>query len=182
MTTLVLSTILSLSLCGTGVKMEQTFAPTFSGQASQLSNSIALINQRVTFRTYQNARYNYAIAYPSTLAPQGESDNGDGQAFRSHDGTVELRVWGSHNISNQTLKEAYAEAIAEIGSTGGGYAKYKFLGRDFFVVSGPQGGRIIYQKTIFRGDVIKTFRIEYPMASQATYDAITARVSRSFKG
>lgn len=183
MTSLTLPAILSLLLCGASVRPEQPFSQLMGGTTIQHStSSFAPFSQRITYRTYQNARFNYSIAYPSTLVPQGESENGDGQVFSSRDGTVELRVWGGYNALNLTLSDAYAEAIADIGSSGGGYAKYKFLGRNYFVVSGPQGGKIIYQKTLFRGDVIKTFRIEYPMASQATYDPITARVSRSFKG
>lgn len=153
-----------------------------SFQAAQLRiNSLALASQGVTYRTYQNARYNYSIAYPSTLRPQGEADNGDGQAFLSQDEAVEMRVWGSNNIFDLTLRKAYETAITEMESSGGA-TKYKFLGRDFFAVSGTRGEKVFYQKTLFRGDVLKTFRIDYPVALQSTYDSITARIARSFKG
>lgn len=168
MTTLVLSTVLSLLLGGASFKPEQSFFP--------------LVNQRVTYRIYQNARYNFSIAYPSTLVPEGEADNGDGQVFRSHDDTVMMRAWGSNNISNETLREALNAAIADIEEMGDGKATYKFMGRNFFVVSGVRGGNVVYQKTLMRGDVFKTFLIGYPVALKSTYDSITARVARSFKG
>lgn len=168
MTPLILSTVLSLWLGGTGFTPEPSF--------------YAYSAQNVTYRTYQNARYNFSIAYPSTLMPEGEADNGDGQTFRSRDDTVLMRAWGSQNISNESLRAAYQAAIADFENSGGGSATYKFLGRGFFVVSGVREGKIVYQKTLMRGGTVKTFLIEYPEALQPTYDPITARIARSFKG
>jgi hypothetical protein len=183
MTSLTLPAILSLLLCGASARPEQPLSQIVGGTLIQHStSSFVPFNQGVTYRTYQNARYNFSIAYPSTLKPEGESDNGDGQTFRSRDDSVLMRAWGSQNISNESLRAAYQSAISDIESIDGGNATYKFLGRNFFVVSGLRGGKVIYQKTLMRGDVFKTFLIEYPVAMQSTYDPITARVARSFKG
>jgi hypothetical protein len=183
MTSLTLPAILSLLLCGASAPPEQPLSQIVAGKMIQYINSpFAPLNQRVTYRTYQNARYNFSIAYPSTLMPEGESDNGDGQAFRSGDDTVLMRAWGSQNISNESLREAYQAAISDIESLDGGTATYKFLGRNFFVVSGTRGGKVVYQKTLMRGGTFKTFLLEYPVSLQSTYDPITAHVARSFKG
>ena len=183
MTSLSLPAILSLLLCGASATPEQALSQITGGKMIQhINSSSTRLNQGITYRTYQNARYNFSIAYPSTLVPEGESDNGDGQTFRTRDDSVLMRVWGSQNISNESLREAYQTAISDIESMDGGTATYKFLGRNFFVVSGLRGGKVIYQKTLMRGDVFKTFLIEYPVALQSTYDSITARVARSFKG
>jgi hypothetical protein len=131
---------------------------------------------RVIYKTYTNARYGYSISYPaSLLTPQGEADNGDGQAFRSKDGAAEMRVYGSQNLGGG-LAEAYAEAQA------GKAVTYKTMKGNWFVVSGRDGGKIFYRKTMFRDDVLKTFTIEYDESQKSTYDAVTARIARSFVG
>src|SRR5258707_225555 len=63
-----------------------------------------------TYRTYHNARFDYSISYPAdVLIPQGESENHDGQKFRSRDGRAEMLVYGSYNALNQTLGQRYTE-------------------------------------------------------------------------
>lgn len=132
--------------------------------------------QRVVYKTYANARYGYSIAYPANLlVPQGEADNGDGQAFRSQNGAAEMRVYGSQNMGGG-LTAAYNEAQA------GKDVSYKVIKRNWFVVSGRDGGKIFYQKTMMKGGVLKTFMIEYDESEKATYDAVTARIARSFTG
>lgn len=132
--------------------------------------------QRPVYKTYSNARYNYSIAYPANLlTPQGEADNGDGQAFRSSDGAAEMRVYGSQDLGGG-LSGAYSEAQA------GKEVTYKTMKGNWFVVSGRDGGKIFYQKTLFKGGVFKTFLIEYSEAQKSIYDAVTARVARSFVG
>jgi hypothetical protein len=132
--------------------------------------------QRVVYQTYANARYSYSISYPSSLlAPQGEADNGDGQAFRSKDGSAEMRVYGSQDLGGG-LAEAYREAQA------GRSVTYKTMKGNWFVVSGRDGGKIFYRKTMIKGGVLKTFTIEYDESQRAVYDAVAARVARSFAG
>jgi hypothetical protein len=132
--------------------------------------------QRVVYKTYTNARYAYSISYPANLLiPQGEADNGDGQAFRSRDGAAEMRVYGSQNLGGG-LEEAYREAQSGKNIT------YKTIKRNWFVVSGHDGGKIFYQKTMFKGDVFKTFTIEYDESRKGTYDAVTSKVAQSFNG
>jgi hypothetical protein len=132
--------------------------------------------QRVVYKTYTNARYGYSIAYPSNLLiPQGEADNGDGQAFRSRNGAAEMRVYGSQDMGGG-LTGAYSEAQE------GKDVSYKIIKRNWFVVSGRDGGKIFYQKTMMKGGVLKTFFIEYEESQKDTYDAVTARIARSFVG
>lgn len=129
------------------------------------------------YKTYSNARFGYSVSYPANiLVPQGEADNGDGQIFRSSDGHAEMRVFGRYNVQNETLKSAFNSAQE------GKSVTYKLLRGNFYVVSGREGGKIFYEKTMLKGDTFKTFMIEYDEADASTYDAITARVARSFVG
>jgi hypothetical protein len=86
-----------------------------------------------------------------------------------------MRVYGSQNIGGG-LADAYREAQA--GKT----VSYKTIKSNWFVVSGYNGGKIFYQKTMLKNDVLKTFSIEYDESQKSTYDTVTARIARSFTG
>jgi hypothetical protein len=135
--------------------------------------------QTPTYKTYTNARFAYSISYPANLLkPQGEAANGDGQAFRSGDGRAEMRVWGQNNVNNDSLRAVYGQVVSEWGAG----VSYKVIKQDWFVVSALVDGKIHYRKTMLRRDVFKTFEIEYDESQKGTYDAVTARVSKSFVG
>ena len=132
------------------------------------------------YKTYTNTRFKYSIDYPDDLLiPQGEAENGDGQIFKEKGGSsVEMRVYGGYNVLNETLRSRYADLVRrwKNGLT------YKVLRRDWFVVSAMVNGKIHYQKTILRGDVFKTFEIEYDAVRGSTYNDVTDHISKSFKG
>jgi hypothetical protein len=132
------------------------------------------------YKTYANARFKYSISYPADLLiPQGESENGDGQVFKEKGpSSVEMRVYGGYNISHETLRSRYAELIRK-WSNG---ITYKVIRRDWFEVSAMVSGKIHYQKTILRGDVFKTFEIEYDAVRGSTYNDVTDHIVKSFKG
>ena len=131
------------------------------------------------YKIYANARFKYSISYPADLLiPQGEAENGDGQVFREKSGSVEMHVYGGYNVSDETLRSRYAELIRK-WSNG---ITYKVIRRDWFVVSALVNGKIHYQKTILRGDIFKTFEIEYDAVRGSTYNDVTDRIAKSFKG
>lgn len=135
------------------------------------------------YKTYYNPRFEYSVSYPvDVLYPQGVAANGDGQKFLSRDGRTIMLVYGQENVRNQTFAEFYREE-----SRGGSsqhpnrIVTYNVFKNNWFVVSGTDGGRIFYQKTVFRKDEFLTFSIEYDQSAKGTFDAITAVISRSFK-
>lgn len=134
------------------------------------------------YRRYHNARFGYSISYPvKILIPQGEAANGDGQKFLSRDGHTEMLVYGSHNVSDQPLQQVYQKEISSTEHPNR-LVTYQVLRADWFVVSGIEDGRVFYQKTLLRGGVFKTFRIEYDERQKGTFDSITATIGRSFRG
>jgi hypothetical protein len=148
------------------------------GVAVTASQTVFAIPQN-SYKTYANARFKYSISYPADLLiPQGEAENGDGQIFKEKGGSsVEMRVYGGYNVSNETLRSRYDELIRNWNNV-----TYKVLRRDWFVVSAMVNGKIHYQKTILRGDVFKTFEIEYDAVRGSTYNDVTDRIAKSFKG
>lgn len=148
-----------------------------------IKNDWLMQSKRVAYRTYANARYNYSIVYPvDLLEPQGEAENGDGQKFFSKDKKVLLLVFGANNIDNETTRSAFDKAVKVMGAESGGVVTYKLMKGNWFVVSGRHDKDIFYSKTIHRGDTIITFIMQYPIAERSTYDAITARIAKSFSG
>ena len=180
MTPLTLSVALSLLLCGSQAALKQPVRQSLAPSATYTAIAgLSLKGSRITYRTYANARYGYSIAYPvGILVPQGEADNGDGQKFLSKDGSAMMLVFGSNRM-DRSLEDEYQSAQAGEGNRN---VVYKVLKKDMFVVSGTENGKIFYQKTLLRGDVFKTFIIEYDESQRATFDSITARVARSFVG
>lgn len=174
---LTLSIALSLLLCGSNSKSEQIVPQSFRPPEIDLTSAPPpFIKQRVTYKTYSNARYAFKIAYPpGILVPQGESDNGDGQKFVSRDQRASLLAFGSNRV-DRSLQDEFQAAQENRAVT------YKVLKRDMFVVSGTENGKIFYQKTFLRGDTFKTFIIEYDEQERATFDPITSRIASSFVG
>jgi len=140
----------------------------------------ALAAPQNNYKTYTNARFKYSISYPADLLiPQGEAENGDGQVFKEKDSSsVEMRVYGSHNALNETLRDRYEELARAWGKG----VTYKVIRQDWFVVSAMVNGKIHYQKTFLRGETFKTFEIEYDAVRGPTYNDVTDRIARSFKG
>jgi len=155
------------------------FACLFVGVAVAASQTVFATPQN-DYQTYSNARFKYSISYPADLlAPQGESENGDGQVFREKsNSSVEMRVYGGHNALNESLRSRYDVVVRQWNKG----VTYKVIRRDWFVVSAMVNGKIHYQKTILRGDIFKTFEIEYDAVRGSTYNDVTDRIAKSFKG
>src|ERR1700737_4664581 len=136
-----------------------------------------------TYRTYHNARFDFSISYPADLLiPQGESDNHDGQKFRSRDGRAEMLVYGLHNALNQTLRQLYAEETNPSADHPHRTVSYKTLKGNWFVVSGIEDGKVFYQKTMMSRGLFKTFRIEYDESEKGLYNPLTTQMVHSFRG
>jgi hypothetical protein len=126
-------------------------------------------------RTYANARFGYTIAYPAELIPQPEAENGDGRAFRSRDGTVEALAWGAYNSLDDSVAALARQAEADCTAK----PSYQRIAASFFAISCRAGANILYEKMQISGDVESAFRITYPAAAHAHWDAVTARMSAS---
>lgn len=127
--------------------------------------------------TYANARFGYTICYPENLLiPQRESENGDGRKFVAKDG-AELAVWGQYNVQG-TLGEVMADRISWVQKDGGAVT-YQAAKKTWFVISGEEGGKVFYHRTIVgRGDLLISFRLTYSRDLAARYDPIIRQLSQ----
>ena len=111
---------------------------------------------------YENARFGYAIDLPPGFAGEGESENGDGQIFRSDDGTRVLRVYGGN-----TLEETFERSVdAAMGYAreAGWSLSYERVTPSWASYSGTRNGQILYARAIALcgGEQFAAFEFEYP--------------------
>ena len=127
---------------------------------------------------YENQRFGYAIAVPEGFEGRGESDNGDGQVFKSADGTQTLRVYGGFNT----------ESFAATLRAGMGFARdagwtlsYTRVRDAWAVYSGNRGKRILYARCIrlCGGDAFASYELDYPTADREDMDAVIQELNMS---
>lgn len=133
--------------------------------------------------TYINERFGYSITVPDgVFAPEPDSAQGAGAAFRSSDGRARLLVLAAPNESGMTLaqyrrsvlEETYADAIID----------YKPLRDTWFVLSGRKSdGSVFYERISFvcGGRYIYGWRMTYPAAQARLYDRLVETVHRGFR-
>jgi hypothetical protein len=129
---------------------------------------------------YDNARFGYGIDIPAAYAGQGESANGDGQAFRKS-GTAELLVWGGYltgafeDEAGMAMRAAEADAWNITGqATTPRWAEFSAI----------KGIRILYQRLVLLCDAASyaAFRLDYLASDSAQMEADINRLTRSLRG
>lgn len=153
----------------------------------EIQQPIAHDEGGIHYKTYNNNTYNYSVDYPQDiLFPQGESGSGDGQIFKSKDETCTLWVYRDFrdNMSEAgyTIETAYKQDTEKDNAD---HPKreitYKHADSNSYVISGLDGNKIFYQKTIMKDKQLVTFLLEYKKKDKAQYQAITEHISRSFR-
>lgn len=130
-----------------------------------------------TWRTYQNPRFGTIGQYPAgwTMGPAPEND--DGRVFTSPDGGANLTISGIRFMQSRT--EEFAILLQpHDGET----IVYRRQGPDWVVVSGTNGDRIFYRKSLLTCGVWNDMSLDYPAADKARFDPIVAHVAASLKG
>jgi len=128
---------------------------------------------------YANVRFGYALDVPPGFAAQGESDNGDGQVFKTP--TATLTVFGG-NVMEADFE---AEVKSRDGySTGDGWAiTYRDSTPRNASWSGKLGGRILYARMISLcgGQQFGSFELVYSRTDLQTFNPVVDRLVSSFK-
>jgi hypothetical protein len=133
----------------------------------------------VQYATYRNDRLGYTIDYPSNvMTPVEALGHGNGYRFASTDGSAVLAVYAVDGVEATALRDLYREEIDDPDRR----ITYKTLHEDWFVLSGFAGDQVFYQRTLLRGDVLKTFLLLYDAAAKPYFDPITEHISFSFEG
>lgn len=126
---------------------------------------------------YVSSRFGTQIEHPAHLFDaEVESANGDGATFGPNAHGAKLLAWGGHNALQQTPHQN----ICGDGCKGETFAvRERLVG----ISSGVIDGTIYYSRCRMAADggLFRCFRIEYPAARRAVYDAVTARIGASLR-
>ncbi len=147
------------------------------------------IQQEIKYKNYLNQKYGFSVDYPSEiLTPEGESDSGDGQVFRSKKTpnntlTVYRDYLGLTDPDTKlTLEISYKNYLNALNEKGNGRTiTYKKLNKTFFVISGYNAnGDIYYQKSVLVDGNLCTCLLEYRVQDKAIFNKVSERVFKSF--
>jgi hypothetical protein len=133
-----------------------------------------------TYKTYHNQRFGYRIDYPADFRPQPEPENGDGRRFLSPDGQAVLTVFAGYAAAEDGLakrRKVAREGWQEQHAT----FTLDQPTRTGYVLSGQVKGRIFYEKTVIKSDMLTTFIWEYPTARKAAMDAVIQHTVQSLQ-
>ena len=126
---------------------------------------------------YVNVRYGYAIDVPAGFVGQGDSDNSDGQVFKTP--TAKLTVYGASVIEPDFESEVVSR---ERSAEQDGWAiTYNVSTPDKASYSGKRGARILYARLIALcgGTQFAAFELEYSRADLTKLDPVVNRLVQS---
>lgn len=135
------------------------------------------------YQTYSHQSLQFELKYPGKmLFPEKEDGQDAGRTFHSSDKKVSMKVWSKILESGVTWDKEFQNILDSLNST---KVTYKVLGKNFFVISGYQGDRIIYYKeTFIPGDQnqnILVFEMIFPKNDKDTWNPILISCVDSLK-
>ncbi len=139
---------------------------------------------------YVNERFGASAEIPPGFVNDGPPpENGDGLTWHDAKRDAELKVWGG-NLAAWDFAEDFAQTVTseqeqgfDISYRTSANLDMKASGPSWFAYSGTGKGRIVYGKALAScgGEQEVAFRIEYPEARKAEFDAVVARLAKSLK-
>tara|TARA_R110002020_G_scaffold10965_8_gene41699 strand:+ start:60 stop:527 length:468 start_codon:yes stop_codon:yes gene_type:complete len=129
---------------------------------------------------YDNARFGYGIGVPDGFVGQGESANGDGQAFAVPGRAIALLVWGGLVADfDAEVATRMAQDAAE-----GWNQTYQAVTPRWASWSATAGGQIRYQRMILLcdGQSYAAFRAEYGPRDRVEMDPVIEQLVASLRG
>lgn len=133
------------------------------------------------WQQYDNARFGYSIDVPPGFSGQGESENGDGQAFAADGKPIDLLVWGGQALEGFEAEIAQRMAWDEDEAWN---ITYQATTPRWASWSAIKGFRILYQRMVLLCDGTRyaAFRAEYSVTDSAEMDPVVERLVRSLRG
>ena len=133
-------------------------------------------------KIYGNARFGFFIDVPAQFpVVDPEPENGDGRAFHTADKTADLTASGAWiDGSFAATVEEYKGFEKQDGWTVTYESKVAAAGASY---SGKKGDRVFYARMIAScsGQAHAGYRLEYPAADAAKYDAAIKTLNASLK-
>ncbi len=134
----------------------------------------------VSYTEYKNGRYGFRVSVPDFMIPNPPPENGDGRSYHSEDNSIEMLVYASHIIPDESgdlFESAYKFAYDYLDYE----PVYESKGENSFVISGYKNGDIVYEKHVVT-DVESVLVLSYPKSEKKDLDEVVNHVAKSFKG
>jgi len=128
---------------------------------------------------YHNERFGFVLPVPPGLRPLRPPVNGDGQAFVSADGKVQLTASGSFNVDHMgDVAQRWKDALAEPERT----ITYKRKTDTWCVISGVRkDGTGFYERYTADKNHCASWSMTYPQAEEKKYAAWIERVANGYQ-
>jgi hypothetical protein len=140
------------------------------------------IPQKVGYARYTNARFGFAVDYPTFIKLEPPPENGDGQTFSYFD-KISIKTWAIHNVGNDTVDSLAKNAAKDQVDPKDDPKKaitYQAKSKDGFVVSGTRGSKIFYLKEKLVDGVVYAVLLEYDTSVKLEMGPIVTHVAESF--
>jgi hypothetical protein len=124
---------------------------------------LAAAQDNHAWKTYANERFGFSVRYPSDLLqPEAAPDNNDGRTFiGSND--AKIAAWASWNAMGGTLADSARQDEKRLANDAG-KVTYKVIRKGFYVISGPNGDQIFYNRTALANGKVSAVELTYPTA------------------
>jgi hypothetical protein len=137
-----------------------------------------------TWRRYVDSLTGTSAEVPiSRFEVQPPGKNSAGRVFVSRDGRAIISIYGASAMEAGSFPQYVNVALRKARAVGT-RVTYRTGGDSWFVFSGYQGRRIVYEKvsvSCHRPLLTHHIVVMYPSADRATYDPLVARLSRSLQ-
>lgn len=131
------------------------------------------VEKEIEYKNYTNTKFLCSIKYPSNLKVVEET--ADGNMFKSDDKSLSLQIYGTNNVSHDTIDSLYKKAIKN------NKMYYKVKSDNWFVISYVEGDKIVYQKKVVGKGSIDTFIFKFPANQKNNYTKVVEMIEKSFK-
>lgn len=133
-----------------------------------------------SWTTYRNAPFKFLVKYPADVfALSAEPATKNGVTFISEDGEATLRIFAAKNITGTTLT-GYRHSLVK-NRYAGVTVDHAPRSRFWFVLSGAQGDKVIYEHVAFScdGRSMHGWQMTYPSSERTFFDLVADEVHRN---
>jgi hypothetical protein len=124
---------------------------------------------------YRNVRYGFSFSIVKGLKSERSPDNGDGIRLKNGKG-FSISAYGSNNVLTATLLDEVKSQSRTLDKV-----TYRAKGKNWYVLSGLKGSKVVYIKGFVGDGSINTMLLEYPKNDERAYDALVTQLSRGFR-
>jgi hypothetical protein len=130
---------------------------------------------------YENARHGYSLEVPPGFEPQGESGNGDGQAFSLAGKPIDLTVWGGMLLDDF---ESEVGRSMELDQSDGWIITNQTTTSRWASYGASKGSRVLFERMVLLCDGAShaVLRVEYSRADTPLMQPLIDTMAPSLRG